>query len=465
MEAIKNHINKANDHQETIEVLLKQISNTTEILKPSADVFKRLKLETSNVVRSSLKQWQTSYEEAIDVDRPDRTSLLEIYEQMEIDPHISALIETLYSNIMANGFVVNDSEGTMDAEATQLFEKPWFSQFVAIALDSIMWGFSGVQFTGINDGVYAGSKSIRRYHIIPELAGIRYNQNQDTIDIEFDDRSIFRWTAFLYPQLPADQYKLGKFNKIAKSFILIREVTQFWAIFNELFGIPFRVMKTNIQDSTRMDNAITAMQSMTSAAYSIIHEDDDIEFHNGVAASNTSTFKDFLDFAYKLTSKALVGSTMVLEDGSSRSQGEVHERNTNAFTVSYGKLIEQFVNHLIIPKMIEIGMDITADHRFKFDDTIEIGTKELVDIVAVLTKAGYKVDADYIMEKTGIPLEQIETQEPDPNAPELDDDGNPIEPEPKDDDIEGEEATPPDVQNLKLFKKITSMYNYLTKTK
>lgn len=433
------------DKYKAVERLLKEIKNQTTPLPRSADVIKELQLESANVVRFSLSQWQNAYEDAIDlIQRYDREDLLDLYEQIEIDEHVSALVDTIFNNIIANGFQVVDSEGEDDPDVKILFERPWFSQFVAMAIDAIHHGFNGMQFTGVNEGTYSGVKLIPRRYILPFQEGIRYNDNQDEPDILFEDRTILPWTAFLFPQLPGDQYKLGKFNKIAKLFILKRENTQFWAMFNEIFGIPFRVLKTDLKDKTRMANAITAMQSMTAAAYSIIQEDDEIIFHNGVAASNTSTFKEFCERMDKGMSKALVGSTMVLEDGSSRSQSEVHERNTSAFVISYQRIIAEWINEQIIPKMRILGFAIPEGYKFKWDNTETLSKTQIVDLISKLNSSGYNVPVDYVIEQTGIPVEEKESV---------------VEVGPEDEEGEEEEdPVPGDVENVAQYRKLVAMY-------
>jgi len=442
MDAISQINKKVENPYQAIDLLLKQLRDQTEKVAPGADIFQKLTLEIANVVRYSLSQWQTAYEDAIDPLRYDREDLLDLYEQMEIDEHITALGDTIFNNMISNGFLITGPDGTEDVDATALFARPWFSQYVAMALDTIFHGFNGIQFTGIANGAYSGTKLIPRRHILPLLAGIRYQDNNDSPDILFADKSIFPWTVFMFPQLPLDQYKLGKFNKCAKLFILKRENIQFWAMFNEIFGIPFRVMKTNLADSTRMGNAITAMKTMTAAAWSVIHEDDEVTFHNGVAAANSSTFKDFLEWCNKGMSKAIVGSTMVLEDGSSRSQGEVHERNTNAFIVSYQRIIAEWINEQVIPKMVGLGMAITENHRFKWDDSEILSKTQLVELLGKLKSAGFKVDIDYVIEHIGIPVEVAEVE---------------IQTNPGNDDLNNDDL-PNDVKNTSMFKKLVSMY-------
>jgi phage gp29-like protein len=389
-----------------VQGLLQEVKNQTGNLPKSADVLQLLQKETKSVIRFSLSNWQNAYEDAIDCIRYDREDLLDLYEQIEIDEHITALVDTIHNNVLANDFQILGPDGEEDVDAKTLFDRPWFSEFIALALDAMLHGFCGLQFTGMEKGTYSGVKLIPRSYILPYENGIRYNNNAFNPDIYFDDVKIRNWTAFLFPQLPGDQYKLGKFNKVAKCFIIKRENLQFWAMFNEIFGIPFRVLKTDLKDKTRMANAITAMQSMTAAAYSVIHDDDEVIFHNGVSASNASTFEGLLDFCNKGMSKAIIGSTMVIEDGASYAQSGVHERNTDAFVITYQRLAAQWINERVLPKMSALGMQISENHRFKWDNTETLNKTQIVDLISKLNAAGYRVPLDYVMEHTGIPVEE-----------------------------------------------------------
>lgn len=390
---------------EGVKKTLDKIKNATEVLPKTADVFKLLKLETSEVVRTSLSQWQNAYECAKDVDNPDRTELLELYEQIELDTHVTAVTETIYHGISSMEFVVKDKNGKPDEKATNLFRSGWFSEWVALATESIFWGFTGIQFYSVIDDKFEKLKSIPRYNIIPEQEGFVINSSEDTVHKRFTDNPYDIWTTLLYPKMFGDQYQLGKFNKVAKWFILKREVMQFWAIFNELFGIPYRTLKTDITDNVRKQNAINAMETMTAASYAIVHNTDEIDFKMPSGTSGHGTFVDFIEMADKQISKGLVGSTMVLEDGSSRSQGEVHERNTNAFITGYAKQIQNWINDTLIPKMERLGIKISKDHIFVWESIEKLSKKDWVSLLDTLSK-NWDIPEEFVVEMTGVPVEE-----------------------------------------------------------
>ena len=101
---------------------LEEIKNATTVLPKSADVFKRLKQETSNIIRASLQDWQNAYEDAKYIDNPDRTFLYEIYETIEIDTHVTAVVETIYHGIASMDFTVRNQNNESDEEMLSQYQ-------------------------------------------------------------------------------------------------------------------------------------------------------------------------------------------------------------------------------------------------------------------------------------------------------------------------------------------------------
>jgi len=391
--------------------IVETIVNADKPLPKNADVFDQLEKQSSNVVRASLREWQEAYEFAKDVNDPDRQELLEIFETIEIDTHVTSVAETIYLGISSMDFVVKNENKEAKEELTELFKTSWFQTWLVLTVESILWGFSGIQYGPVVDDKYKFIKSISRYNIRPEQNGVATDQNNNEANISFEDEPYSTWTTLVYPRMFGDQYQLGKYNKVAKWFILKREVTQFWAIFNELFGHPFRVTKTNIKDNVRRQNAINAMEAMTTAAYAVIDLEDEIEFITPSTGAGYKTFEDFIEAADKQISKALIGSTMVVDEGSSRSQSETHLKNTNAFIVGYSRFVENFVNDELIPKMAKVGFPITTNDKFHYEHIEKLTKKEWAEIIAIISST-HDIPKDFITEQTGIPVEEKVIQLP-----------------------------------------------------
>ncbi|MEK0369743.1 MAG: DUF935 family protein [Nitrosopumilus sp.] len=392
--------------KEQLKSVLEEIKNVSTPIPKNADVFERLHTFSSNVIRASLQDWQDAYEFAKEVDCPDRMQLLEIYETIEIDTHITAITETIFHGISSMDFQVLNSNNENDEELKKLFKTSWFKDWLSIAVESIFWGFSGIQYGAVKDDKFTSIKSISRYNIRPMQNGIALQQTDEKADISFSDEPYKTWTTLIFPRMFGDQYQLGKYNKVAKWFILKREVTQFWAIFNELFGHPYRVTKTNIKDNVRRQNAINAMEAMTTASFAVVDLEDEVEF---ISASGTGsgykTFSDFIEVADKQMSKGIIGSTMVVDEGSSRSQGETHLKNTNSFIVGYAEMIENLINDELIPKMAKLGFQITVEDRFNYEQIEKVSKLQWSEIISKLSPL-FDIDPDTINELIGIKVEE-----------------------------------------------------------
>lgn len=403
--AAKKNIKKS-DAIDSLKSVVEEIANASVKLPANSDVFKRLTYATTSVVRASTSSWQVAYEDAKDEEIQDRTGLIEIYETIEMDTHASAITETICNNISQREFqIVND--GVIKDEQTELFKKSWFSDFLSIVLDTTYWGYSAVQLGDVVDDSFSWVKSIPRQNIIPEKNLFKPDYINDTDTIDLNKEPYKTWVISLFPHLTSDQYKLGKYNKIAKMFILKREVINFWGVYNELFGIPFRVLKTNVLDDIQKENGENAMKQMTSAAFSVIGLDDEIEFINsaGSSGSGYETFSSFIDFANKEMSKALLGSTMVLDDGSSKSQSEVHLENTKAFINSRAKWAMNVVNDELIPRMISLGFPLVEGDKFMWKEESKLTHLEWAEVVSKLSNS-FEIPVDFIKETFGIDVEE-----------------------------------------------------------
>jgi phage gp29-like protein len=391
---------------------LEEIKNVDVKLPENADVFKRLEFNATSLVRASVLEWSFAYEDAKDVNVQFRNDLIEIYETIEIDTHVSAIVETISNSITQRDFFIMSGD-KIDEEKTKIFKASWFDDFMSIALDTTNWGYTGIQLGAVEDDKFTSIRSIPRQNIKPETNKLKIDSFSRDGDLSLDKEPYKTWVILLFPQLPGDQYKLGKFNKLAKMFILKREVIGFWGIYNEIFGTPYRVMKTSIVDDIRRENAENAMKQMSTAAFSVIDQQDEVEFisSSGNSGMGFQTFESFIGFANKEMSKCMIGSTMVLDDGSSRSQSEVHQDNTSTFINSRAKWVKNVVNDKLIPRMAKIGFPINEDDKFQWKEEDKLTKLEHAEI---FTKLNTIVDIpiEALKETFGIEFEekQIEVE-------------------------------------------------------
>ena len=163
------------------------------------------------------------------------------------------------------------------------------------------------------------------------------------------------------------------------------------------------------------------MEAMTATSFAVIDKDDEIEFVSPSSGTGVTTFKDFLEVADKQMSKALIGSTMVLDEGSSRSQGEVHMKNTNSFIVGYASMIENLINDDDSFQRNfwweELSINLYADLHSELSATVETPTPTRAErrkILAQVARAkrerlpGWKEPARALLASAGAPAQEKE---------------------------------------------------------
>jgi phage gp29-like protein len=130
-----------------------------------------------------------------------------------------------------------------------------------------------------------------------------------------------------------------------------------------------------------------------------------------------NVFLKQMEYSDAQISKRILGGTMISDNGSSRSQSEVHERTLN-FIISERerRRIEFVVNGKIIPALINLGVNLNAESdEFVFDRTQELSLTEHWNIVSKAMEV-YDIPDEWVSEKFNFPIngrkQQTTTEEP-----------------------------------------------------
>lgn len=137
--------------------------------------------------RKELDEWQTARDYRLDVDRPITYYLQEVYADLLMDAHLRALIENRILRIVNREFVIQNTDGTVDPDKSKLIAKPWFTDCVRIAMESIFFGYSVILINKVSNGAIREVRSIPREHILPERRQILRHPFEDTEGLPFDE--------------------------------------------------------------------------------------------------------------------------------------------------------------------------------------------------------------------------------------------------------------------------------------
>jgi len=168
-----------------------------------------------------------------------------------------------------------------------------------------------------------------------------------------------------------------------------RNAQQSWAEFTEKYGMPLISATTNKTSSADIKRIESMLNALGEAAQAVLPEGTSIDIKPFAGSDSYNVYDKQIARINEEISKPLVGGTMTTDNGSSRSQSEVHERNLDDKIALLDKrTIEFIVNNQLIPIMQVWGWNVNAEtDKFRFKPSFEIDLTKHWEIVnGILTR-------------------------------------------------------------------------------
>ena len=182
----------------TLEQREARLAHFARQITGSGRVTAELIRKTDALTRKDIASWRRAWQTALSVDNPRRLTLYDIYTDTLVDGHITGAIEQRKSKTLSRPFKLINGDGKEVPEASALFEREWFHDFLDLALDAIFWGHSLIELGEVikdSEGIrFASSTLIPRKHVIPER-GIILRDPTDDLSRGFPYREgdLARW--------------------------------------------------------------------------------------------------------------------------------------------------------------------------------------------------------------------------------------------------------------------------------
>ena len=330
---------------------------------------------------------------------PERESFNELCEGAILDAHVFAVWESIKAKTIQRDFQIVDKNGKEDVEKTNLLSAPWFIKVMNYVLDSKMYGFSLIQFGDRMGFDFKKISVVNRSNVDPinktvrktplELGGISYNEEP-----------YLKWILEA-----GEEKEAGMMSKIIPLTIYKKNALNCWAEYSELFGNPIRIGRTNVRDSVLRDNMYKMLENMGSSAFGVFNSDDTIELIESSKSDAFNVFDKNIDRANSEISKIVLSSTMTTDEGSSRSQSEVHEKTTSAREKANNTFLTYWINRVLFPFLVNNHGFPLKDYSFKFDTSENISNSEQFERELKLLEF-YNIPEKYFTEKYGVPLEK-----------------------------------------------------------
>lgn len=362
---------------------------------------------TQSLTKQDVDSWRQAWQRAIFIQNPKRIELLRHYRDALIDLHLSGCIMQRKLATMQKVFkIVDKKTGEEDEEKTKIFKKRWFRQFCNLVLDTPLYGHSLIQFGDViitpEGRKFSEVKLVPREHVMPEFHVITKDQyGVADQGIDYTQPPISDWCI----PVGDDPYDLGLLLKLVPPTISCRHMEAFWDQFGELFGMPIRIGKTNSRNESERSKITNMLENMGSAAWGLFPDGTDIEIKETTRGDAYEVYDKRIERAENRISIAVLGQTMTVKNGSSKSQSQTHMEVFEKIAKNDSTMLAEVINEDLLPMLEKHGFNL-GEVEFVFDESKEYTPEELAAILTVLCQY-YEVDEDYINNEIQIPVKGV----------------------------------------------------------
>ena len=382
---------------------LNNIKNIDVAQPQATNIIKKITEQYINREKENIKKWRDATDYAEDNIMPDRADLMRIYRDVVLDAHVSSVMSSLINAVLQSEFMVMDGDKE-DIETKVILESKWFRDFIRYSIESKFYGFSLVQLGSIKDNMLKDIAIVPRENVIPNIKSVkRYVLNPSDL-ISYDQAKFENWVVPI-----GETNDLGLLHKITPWALWKKDVTVAWAEYAEVFGMPMRIGRTNINNPDSKANMNSMLQNMGRGGWATIDETDVIEFLQLNKTDAYNIYKEFINLADEQISKIVLGQTMTTENGSSRSQSEVHERVAETYTSACKMFVKNVINDQLFPILAYHGV-IRNDLKFTWDKSEKLTLLDKWDITKGLLGT-YTIKPEKIQEMFGIEVFEKESNE------------------------------------------------------
>ena len=358
------------------------------------------KIEVTQIRRSSqdIDSWRSAIKSAESIFFPRRTLLYDLYAEILLDGHLTAVIEKRKLSVI-NTPLHFEQEGKVNEEITSMISTESFIALLEDILESKVWGHSLIELS-FEGGILTPSL-IPRKHVVPER-GIIIKRQSDTEGFSYRE---FPFTNYLLEVGERDS--LGLLMKAAQYVVYKRGGFGDWAQYCELFGMPFRVAKYDGYDEKTRTDLESALKAAGSAAYIVIPKEADLNFIQNNTQGSAILYDMLVDSCNKEMSKLILGQTMTTEASGAYAQAKVHQEVEQEIHFADKLFVKNVLNDKLIPLLQIHGFNV-SNGKFVFQEKENIDKKTRLEMDLKLAER-IKIDDQYFYETYNIPPPKKET--------------------------------------------------------
>lgn len=344
------------------------------------------------IVEANVNEYRDAFVAAHSQYNQQRTYIYDIYQNaLDFDAHLIGLIERRLLNTSGRAFeyIVNNEPSKVSVE---LIDNPMFTRLIEDLLMVKFWGMGLFEFT--NSGGL-GYQSIPVKHIDPFKKMVRREQGSPSVD----DKS---WEKLWNVAFVGDARDFGILQQLSLLAMYKRAAMGDWAQYSQLAGTNFRIIKYRGQSpDPKRRSAIREQVYNAGSGVLDLPSDVDVQTSNQSSSSQNQLFENYIKYLDDAMTKLILGQTMTTEDGSSRSQAEVHERTQDDIFDADGKYILDLLNYDLYDIFVK-AYGLEKGGKWRFVENVTQKQIEEIDRDLKLKQLGVMFTEAELREKYGL---------------------------------------------------------------
>ncbi len=381
-----------------------EIKNETQVEKPKPIVNYIDFQQSIHRISSDMARYKNAVTAAENIQFPTRTELYQLYVNSVLDAHWSAVWEQRKNLTLRKEFCIKTGDEENE-EKTKTINKKWFYDFLNLSLDSKAWGHSLIQF-GDYDKAKKEFKNVtlvpRQYVNPPKHVVTQTQSGQTGLDYtlpEYQD-----WVMSV-----GDDWDLGLLMKATPYLIWKKNALGAWAEYQETFGVPLRIGKTDSTDAATVNQMKSFLSNFGISKWGLFKKNDTVDIHETTNSDAFNVFDKMIDKVDQQISKLVLGQTGTTDEKAFTGSAEVHERVLDTYEDADEIFIMNILNGKLKPILIKHGL-MSEEDEFGYNEEEDIDPIEQIKIDSELLKY-FDLSPEYIKDVYGTEVTPKSVQE------------------------------------------------------
>lgn len=315
-------------------------------------------------IKAEMKKFRSALQAAENPIQPRRELLYAIYRQIELDDQVITQKRIATATVRNSIFEIRDKKENAIKEDKLLFERPWFRNYLKLAVETEFWGHTLIEFEPPKDGEFKHLVCLPREHVRPEYGDVVTNVN-DQEGIEFRANPQFKFLIEI-----GTPHDLGLYQIVATPYIRKIYSDTDWSLYSEKFGMPLLAIQTSSMNEKEIDKKEEMAKNFGTNSYLILDDMDQVQIIEKQANNGHQVYHERILMADDQIAKTINGQTSTSDKQSFVGSAEVHERILNELTKDRLTDIQDDINFALIPFLISHGYPL-QNKKFQFLELLE----------------------------------------------------------------------------------------------